>query len=93
MHARATDLTALAERPYTNPVLRHVAFLLLTTATAACFWRPLSSVLALSLQYGRYEHFSHIVLIPIMSLFLVYRCRQAVFERVAYDPLGALPFR
>ena len=56
-------------------------------ATVAWFWRPLATVVSLSLQYGRYAHYSHIVLIPLISLYLLYLNRRAIFATVEYTPL------
>ncbi len=86
MNSRMTDLTTMAERPFTGPTPRHACFLILMVATVAWFWRPLTTVLTLSLQYGRYEHYSHIVLIPLISLYLLYLNRRAIFARVEYTP-------
>jgi exosortase len=70
---------------------RHAAFLALLIGTLAWFWGPLSTVVTLSLQYGEYEHYSHIVTIPFISLFLVYLDRRAIFAKVEARPrLGAL---
>src|SRR3989442_5632091 len=85
-NSRTTGLTAMAEQPLTSQIPRHACFLLLMVATVAWFWRPLSTVLPLSLQYGRYEHYSHIVLIPLISLYLLYLNRRAIFATVEYTP-------
>jgi len=47
--------------------------------TIAWFWGPLSTVINLSLRYGEYEHYSHIVIIPVISVFLVYVRRDTIF--------------
>ena len=69
----------MAEQSLTSQIPRHACFLLLMVATVAWFWRPLATVVSLSLQYGRYEHYSHIVLIPFISLYLLYVNRRAIF--------------
>jgi exosortase len=74
----------MAEQPLTSQIPRHACFLLLMVTTVAWFWRPLATVLSFSLQYGRYEHHSHIVLIPLISLYLLYSNRRAIFARVEY---------
>ncbi len=91
MNSRTTGLTAMAEQPLTSQIPRHACFLLLMVATVAWFWRPLTTVVSLSLQYGslqygRYEHHSHIVLIPLISLYLLYINRRAIFATVEYTP-------
>ena len=70
---------------------RDAWFLLLVVTTVAWFWRPLATVASFSLQYGRYEHYSHIVLIPFISLYLLYVNRRAIFAEVECAPrLGTL---
>jgi exosortase len=70
---------------------RHVVFAGLLITAVAWFWGPLATVIGLSLQYGQYEHYSHIVAIPFMSAFLIYLDRRLVFARVeAYPRLGAV---
>jgi exosortase len=76
----------MAEQPLTSQIPRHAWFLLLVVATVAWFWRPLATVVSLSLQYGSYEHYSHIVLIPLISLYLLYLNRRAICARVEYQP-------
>jgi exosortase len=70
---------------------RHAVFAALVIATVAWFWAPLTTVVGLSLQYSQYEHYSHIVAIPFMSLVLIYLDRHVVFSEVEARPrLGAL---
>jgi exosortase len=76
----------MAEQPLTSHIPRHACFLLLMVTTVSWFWRPLATVVSLSLQYGRYEHHSHIVLIPLISLYLLYINRHAIFATVQYTP-------
>src|SRR2546428_10866494 len=86
-NSRTTGLTAMAEQPLTSQIPRHACFLLLMVATVAWFWKPLATVVSLSLQYGRYEHYSHIVLIPFISLYLLYINRSAIFAAAESAPL------
>ena len=59
--------------------------------TIAWFWAPLSTVINLSLRYGEYEHYSHIVIIPVISLFLVYVRRDTIFADAEWGArLGAV---
>lgn len=70
---------------------RHVAFLALALGAVIWFWRPLTAVIGMSLQRGEYEHYSHIVVIPFLSLFLGYLDRRAIFASVDRRPVaGAL---
>jgi exosortase len=86
MNSRTTGLTIMAEQPLTSQIPRLACFLLLMVATVAWFWVPLATVVSLSLQYGSYEHHSHIVLIPLISLYLLYLNRRAIFATVEYTP-------
>src|SRR5216684_2355663 len=86
MNSPTACQTAVAGRLSTSLLPRHAWFLLLVVATVAWFWRPLATVISLSLQYGRYEHYSHIVLIPLTSLDLLYLNRRAIFAKVEYTP-------
>jgi exosortase len=45
-------------------------------------WQPLTTVIGLSLRYSWYEHYSHIVVIPIVSAILIFLRRDAIFGRV-----------
>ena len=80
---RATD-TAVAASMHRAPagLSRHAAFMSLVIVTIAWFWGPLSTVINLSLRYEQYEHYSHIVIIPVISLFLIYLRRDAIFAQV-----------
>jgi exosortase len=64
-----------------------VAFGLLLALSIAWLWAPLQTVIGLSLRYGDYEHYSHLVLIPVVSVALVWLHRRAVFARVAWAPV------
>ena len=60
-----------------------------TAASIALFWAPLHQVVSLSLDDRRY---SHLILIPLISAFFFYRERRAIFSRVRFHPVPALPF-
>ncbi len=83
---RMAWLPAMAARLSKSLAPRDAWFLLLVVTTVAWFWRPLTTVVAMSLQYGRYEHYSHIVLIPFISLYLLYDNRRAIFAEVEWTP-------
>jgi exosortase len=78
--------TAVARAAHRIPagIPRHAAFLSLVVVTIAWFWGPLSTVINLSLRYGEYEHYSHIVIIPVISLFLVYVRRETIFAQAEW---------
>ena len=62
--------------------------LLLLLAAVAWFWQLLVSLFALTQQQ---EHYSHIVLIPCLSLYLLYLERKAIFASREWSPwLGLL---
>jgi exosortase len=67
--------------------LRDAAFLLLAALAVAWLWQPLSTVIMLSLDHGEYEHYSHIILIPMVSLVLIYFRRSTVFAQAEYAPV------
>jgi exosortase len=52
------------------------------------FWRPLNALLHLSLHDDRY---SHILLIPLMSVSLVYLRRERIFAFLRYCPSKSAP--
>lgn len=89
---RGTDAVA-APSAHGAPVAmsRHAAFLALVAGTVAWFWAPLATVITLSLQYGEYEHYSHIVTIPVISLALLYMERATIFSRVQWRPGLGVP--
>ena len=71
---------------------RDAGFLLLAALAAVWLWQPLSTVIILSFKHGEYEHYSHIILIPLVTAALIYLRREVVFARVEYAPTwgGAL---
>jgi len=65
---------------------RRLACGALVLAAVIWFWGPLSTVITLSLHYGQYEHYSHIIAIPFLTLFLIYVERRTVFAVTAWAP-------
>ena len=63
--------------------VRNVLFLLLLLAAVAWFWQPLVSLFSLTQQQ---EHYSHIVLIPCLSLYVLYLDRKAIFASREWSP-------
>lgn len=85
---RSPAISALLSK---SPGHRNVWFFLLVAASLVWFWKPFVSVFALSFQNDRYQHYSHIVLIPFLSLYLIYIERKAFFATVEWSPsLGSL---
>src|SRR3989442_6719984 len=67
---------------------RNLLSLLLFVATVAWFWQPLVSLFSLTQQN---EHYSHIVLIPWLSLYVLYLDRKAIFASREWSPwLGSM---
>ena len=67
---------------------RNGLFLLLLLAAVAGFWQPLGSLFALTLQQEKY---SHIVLIPCLSLYVFFLDRKAIFASREWSPwLGSI---
>jgi exosortase len=58
-------------------------------ASIALFWPPLHHLVSLSLNDQRY---SHLILIPVISAFFLYRERHKIFPHIAFRPRLALPF-
>ena len=72
--------TAIIAERNNNPVAKaHLAFGALVAISAIVFWRTLSAWFAYSLHN---PSGSHIVLIPLVSVFLIFRERQQIFSRV-----------
>jgi exosortase len=59
---------------------RHLLLLVIVAALLIIFWRPLWALAGLSLRRDQY---SHIILIPLISIFLIYWRRTEVFARSA----------
>jgi len=57
--------------------------LLLLLAAVAWFWQPLVSLFSLTQQQ---EHYSHIVLIPCLSLYVLYLDRKTIFASREWSP-------
>ena len=67
---------------------RNILALLLFLATFAWFWQPLVDLFSLTQQQ---EHYSHIVLIPWVSLYVLYLDRKAILASREWNPwLGSL---
>jgi exosortase len=67
----------------------HTLFTAFALASIALFWGPLHQLVSLSLDDQRY---SHLILIPVISVFFMYRERHQIFSRIASHPRAALPF-
>jgi len=73
-----------------QPSLRpHVIFGIFVLASVVPFWAPLHRLVSLSLDDRRY---SHLILIPAISAFFLYRERGKIFRRITFGPAVGLPF-
>lgn len=71
---------------------RDAAFLLLIILAAAWSWQPLTTVIARSLRSAEYEHYSHIILLPFITAYLLYLNRRSILDRAHFGILeGILP--
>jgi exosortase len=71
-----------------NLWIRNGLSLLLLLAAVAWFWQPLVSLFSLTQQQ---EHYSHIVLIPCLSLYVLYLDRKAILASREWSPwIGSL---
>ena len=57
-------------------------FLLLVVLSVAWSWQPLTTIISRSLNSAEYEHYSHIILLPFISAYLLYLNRDAIFRQV-----------
>jgi len=62
---------------------------MLGLASIVLFWVPLRQLVSLSLNDQRY---THIILIPVISAFFLYRERRKIFSRIGLCPGVGLPF-
>ena len=70
---------------------RSIWLFLLVSAALAWRWQPLVSIFSLLLNEGRYEHYSHAVLIPFLSSYLLYLRRQTIFAKGEWNPWLGIP--
>jgi exosortase len=81
----STSLSVLKEG---NVSVEDSVFLLLLFFSVAAFWSDLRALVRLCLSRDEY---SHIILIPFVSAFLIYRNRQKIFISQAFDVGVGLP--
>jgi exosortase len=67
----------------------HTLFAAFVLASVALFWAPLRQLMSLSLDDPRY---SHLILIPVISAFFLFRERHKIFSRIELRPQVAFPF-
>lgn len=70
---------------------RDICLLLLVVGNILWFSGPLTFVLSSSLEVEYAQHYSHIILIPLLSAYLLYLQRRAIFTTVKWSPfLGTI---
>jgi len=60
-------------------------FFFLLLLSSVIFWRPLEALLSLSLSN---EHYSHVLIIPVLSAYLLFRERREIFSAVSPSPVA-----
>src|SRR5579864_6930209 len=88
MSARCLNLK-LSPTMYSKLAGRHLWFLLFWVLSLVPFWLPLSTLVGLSFRDERY---SHVVLIPAISVLLLWLERRRVFLEPRYGLLAGAPF-
>lgn len=66
-----------------RPGQRNVLVLLLFVGVCAWFWEPLVKLVALALEN---EHFSHVLLIPALTFYLLFLSRTVILSSRAWSP-------
>ena len=70
---------------------RDICFLLLVVGNILWFLSPLIFVFTRSLEDEYAQHYSHIILIPLLCAYLLYLQRRAIFATVEWSPfLGSI---
>jgi exosortase len=88
--AGATSQVAVYPRSTRADLARHAGALGLAGLVLAWLREPVGTAVALALHDRAHEHYSHIVLIPLVSLVLLVRDRGTVFARVSVAPAWGL---
>ena len=70
-------------------LLRNLLFIFFIPAISVIFYKPLKDLAILSLGYN--ELYSHIVLIPFVSIYFAYLKRDGIFSDVRYSPKAGIP--
>jgi exosortase len=87
----AGDSHGIAAPSVAGPGLaRHAGALALAALALAWLREPVGTAVALALHDRAHEHYSHVVLIPLVSLVLLVRDRSVIFARVGASPAWGL---
>ena len=87
-HNTALATTSVSVLKKGDVGLETFVFLLLLVLSAVVFWSDLRALVALSLSRDEY---SHILLIPFVTAFLIYRNRQEIFVSREFNARAGLP--
>lgn len=87
MHPRTCRSPWVRSSRFADCDLRDICFLLCVVGNIFWFQGPLTLVLAGSLNDEYAQHYSHIILIPFLSVYLLYLRRPAIFATVEWSPL------
>ncbi len=91
MHPRTCWSPWVRSSWFASCELRDICFLLFVVGNILWFQGPLIFVLASSLDDEYAQHYSHIILIPLLSVYLLYLRRPAIFATVEWSPfLGSI---
>jgi len=81
----SANLLSLLSRPLPfSPSVRNGLILFLLAVTVAWFWQPFLTLYSLSQDQ---EHYSHIMLIPLVSLYVLYGNRTAILASREWSPI------
>lgn len=70
--------------------LKNILFLLFILATIAFYYQPLKDLIVLALRYN--ELYSHIVLIPFVSMYFMFLSRKEIVPDARYAAAAGIPF-
>ncbi|MBI4684804.1 MAG: exosortase [Nitrospirae bacterium] len=68
---------------------RNLLFIFFFLVIAAIFYAPVKNLLILSLRYN--ELYSHIVLIPFVSMYFIYIDKNKIFSNIGYSAKAGIP--
>ena len=68
----------------------HATFLGILALSVVWAWQPLTTIIGRSLKSSDYEHYSHIILLPFISAYLLYLKRDTILRQVHPSRLAGL---
>ena len=79
-------MTAQPDAPLTR--WPYIGLAIFFAVSVVFFWAPLGEWTAVSLDDSRY---SHVILVPLISAFFLFRERRAIFANAAWSPIAGIP--